>query len=123
MQRYFLENKNINGKIVKITGDDFHHITRVMRMEPGEEIIAVNEDGHAAITNISEITNDAVIGTVIEWKNEESELPIKVTIVSGLPKGDKLEYIVQKGTELGATAVYPFCCGSFSGKMGPQKGW
>ena len=108
MQRYFLENKNINGNIVKIAGDDFHHITRVMRMEPGEEIIAVNEDGHAAITRISEITNDAVIGTVIEWNNEESELPIKVAIVSGLPKGDKLEYIVQKGTELGATEFIPF---------------
>ena len=46
-----------------------------------------------------------MIATVIEWKNEESELPIKVAIVSGLPKGDKLEYIVQKGTELGATSL------------------
>ena len=108
MQRYFLDNKNIIGNTVKITGDDFHHITRVMRMEPGEEIIAVNEDGLAAITKISEFTNDAVIATIIEWKNEESELPIKVAIVSGLPKGDKLEYIVQKGTELGATEFIPF---------------
>lgn len=108
MQRYFLENKNINGNTVKITGDDFHHITRVMRMEPGEEIITVNENGLDAITEISEITNDVVIGTVIEWKNEESELPIKVAIVSGLPKGDKLEYIVQKGTELGAIEFIPF---------------
>ena len=71
---------------------------------------------------ISEITNEAVVGTVIEWKNEESELPIKVTIASGLPKGDKLEYIVQKGTELGAVRVYPFYCSSFSCKMGQQKG-
>lgn len=108
MQRYFLENKNINGNTVKITGDDFHHITRVMRMEPGEKIITVNEDGLAAITKISEFTNEVVVGTVIEWKNEESELPIKVAIVSGLPKGDKLEYIVQKGTELGATEFIPF---------------
>lgn len=108
MQRYFLENKNINGSTVKIIGDDFHHITRVMRMEPGEEIITVNEDGLAGIAKIAEITNEAVVGTVIEWKNEESELPIKVAIVSGLPKGDKLEYIVQKGTELGATEFIPF---------------
>lgn len=108
MQRYFLENKNINENIVKVTGDDFHHITRVMRMEPGEEIIIVNQDGLSAITKITEITSDAVIGTVIEWKDEENELPIKVAIVSGLPKGDKLEYIVQKGTELGAAEFIPF---------------
>lgn len=108
MQRYFLENTNINGNTVKIIGDDFHHITRVMRMEPGEEIITVNESGLSAITKISAFTNDAVIGTVLEWKNEEKELPIKVAIASGLPKGDKLDYIVQKGTELGATEFIPF---------------
>lgn len=108
MQRYFLDNKNINENTVKITGDDFHHITRVMRMELGEEIIAVNQDGVSAIVEITEITSDAVIGTVIEWMDEEKELPTKVAIVSGLPKGDKLEYIVQKGTELGATEFIPF---------------
>ena len=53
MQRYFLENNNINENTVKITGDDFHHITRVMRMEPGEEIITVNQDGLSAITKIN----------------------------------------------------------------------
>ena len=49
MQRYFLENKQIHEKTVTILGDDFHHITRVMRMEPGEEIIVVNENGLTAI--------------------------------------------------------------------------
>ncbi|MEH6946696.1 16S rRNA (uracil(1498)-N(3))-methyltransferase [Bacillus sp. JJ634] len=108
MQRYFLENKQVNEQNIMITGDDYHHITRVMRMEPGAEIIVVNKDGQTAIAEISEITNDAVVGAVIEWKNEEKELPIHVTIASGLPKGDKLDYIVQKGTELGALEFIPF---------------
>lgn len=92
-------------------------------MEPGEQIITVKGNGMTAVTEISEITNDAVIGTIIEWKNEEKELPVRVTIASGLPKGDKLEYIVQKGTELGAVEFIPFILCSFGGKMGPQKGW
>ena len=121
VQRYFLENKNISGKTVTITGDDFHHITRVMRMEPGAEIMTVNEDGLAAITKISEITSDTVIGTVIEWKNEEKELPINVAIASGLPKGDKLEFIVQKGTELGANQFIPFIAARSVVKWDPQK--
>lgn len=121
MQRYFLENKNISGKTVTITGDDFHHITRVMRMEPGAEIMTVNEDGLAAITKISEITSDTVIGTVIEWKNEEKELPINVAIASGLPKGDKLEFIVQKGTELGANQFIPFIAARSVVKWDPKK--
>lgn len=108
MQRYFINNQNVNEQIVRIIGDDFHHITRVMRMNIGDKIIVVNENGETAVTKISEITNDSVIGIVVEWKNEDKELPITVTIASGLPKGDKLEWIVQKGTELGATEFIPF---------------
>ncbi|MDP1420791.1 16S rRNA (uracil(1498)-N(3))-methyltransferase [Peribacillus simplex] len=108
MQRYFLNEVDINGNTVTISGDDFHHIARVMRMGPGERIITVKGNGMTAIAEISEITDDAVIGTVTEWKNEEKELPVRVVIASGLPKGDKLEYIVQKGTELGAVEFIPF---------------
>ena len=46
-----------------------------------------------------------VIADVIQWKEEIVELPINVTIASGLPKGDKLEWIIQKGTELGAARL------------------
>lgn len=108
VQRYFLNDGDIKENTVTISGDDFHHIARVMRMAPGERIITVKGNGMAAVTEISELTDDAVIGTVIEWKNEEKELPVRVVIASGLPKGDKLEYIVQKGTELGAAEFIPF---------------
>ncbi|WP_110926917.1 16S rRNA (uracil(1498)-N(3))-methyltransferase [Bacillus massiliglaciei] len=108
MQRYFLKNDQFNGGTVSITGDDFHHIARVMRMEPGETIITVDENGRAAVTSIEEITNERIIGTVIEWKDERNELPLSIAIASGLPKGDKLDYIVQKGTEMGASGFIPF---------------
>lgn len=77
-------------------------------MEPGDRMICVKNNGQAALCEITEIANDAVMGTVIEWKNDDKELPVKVTIVSGLPKGDKYEYIIQKGTELGAYEFIPF---------------
>ncbi|MFD0048290.1 16S rRNA (uracil(1498)-N(3))-methyltransferase [Actinomycetes bacterium NPDC127524] len=108
MQRYFLRKCDVEGNTVTISGDDFHHITRVMRMEAGSKIIAVTEDGQAGVCEITNISSDSVIGNVIEWKHEEKELPVSVTIASGLPKGDKLEYIVQKGTELGAAEFIPF---------------
>ena len=108
MQRYFLNETNFKDDGVTITGNDFHHIARVMRMEIGEQILAVKQGSKTAVVKIEEITNDAVIGSIIEWKNEEKELPVKVTIASGLPKGDKLEWIVQKGTELGSAEFIPF---------------
>lgn len=108
MQRYFLQEDNFQENLITISGEDFHHITRVMRMEPGDRMICVKKNGQAALCIITEIANDTVLGTVIEWKNEDNELPVKVTIASGLPKGDKLEYIIQKGTELGASEFIPF---------------
>ncbi|WP_141431478.1 16S rRNA (uracil(1498)-N(3))-methyltransferase [Bacillus sp. 03113] len=105
MQRYFA---NQDHNRFHIEGDDFHHIVRVMRMNMGEQIICVNKDQQAAICTIEEITDEQVAAKVVQWIEEASELPIHVTIVSGLPKGDKLEWIIQKGTELGAKLFIPF---------------
>ncbi|RFU65761.1 16S rRNA (uracil(1498)-N(3))-methyltransferase [Peribacillus glennii] len=108
MQRYFLQENDVQENSIRITGEDYHHITRVMRMEPGDKLICVKKNGQAALCEITEIVNETVVGTVIEWMNDNNELPVRVAIASGLPKGDKLEYIVQKGTELGAHEFIPF---------------
>lgn len=108
VQRYFVSDENLSGNTITIKGDDVHHISKVMRMTPGATILCVSESGKTAVTKIQEITNETVSGTVIEWIDEKKELPLKVAIASGLPKGDKLEYIVQKGTELGAHEFIPF---------------
>ena len=108
MQRYFVPMNQLKEDVVTIIGNDCHHIAKVLRMTPKEEIICVFPNGQAALVEIENITNEQVTGSVIEWLNEEKELPVSVTIASGLPKGDKLEYIVQKGTELGAYSFIPF---------------
>jgi 16S rRNA (uracil1498-N3)-methyltransferase len=77
-------------------------------MQLGDPIICVNKQGQAAVCEIAEITDEYVAADVVEWKDEMSELPIHVTIASGLPKGDKLEWVIQKGTELGAFEFIPF---------------
>ncbi|MFJ7974998.1 16S rRNA (uracil(1498)-N(3))-methyltransferase [Peribacillus sp. JNUCC 23] len=108
MQRYFLELDAFVDEKIQITGADFHHITRVMRMGTTDQLIAVKPDGQAALAEIADVTSEAIQATVIEWLKEDKELPIKLAIASGLPKGDKLEVIVQKGTEMGAHEFIPF---------------
>ena len=108
VQRYFVPMESFTESSVTITGDDFHHIVRVMRMEAGDTVIVVQPGGKAAVAEIKTITDDAVLADVVEWTKEEKELPVRLSIASGLPKGDKLEYIVQKGTELGAFSFFPF---------------
>lgn len=107
MQRYFVEEKYVNDASIRIVGDDVHHIARVMRMSAGDHIYCC-VNGKTAMCTIDEITSEFVDSTIVEWVEASSELPVFVTIASGLPKGDKLELIFQKGTELGAAAFLPF---------------
>ncbi|WP_201713544.1 16S rRNA (uracil(1498)-N(3))-methyltransferase [Rossellomorea arthrocnemi] len=108
MQRYFINDLYRENDPILITGDDYHHIVRVMRMKEQDEVFAVFKDQASAITRIETISSDAVELSIVQWETSTKELPIKVTIASGLPKGDKLELIFQKGTELGATQFIPF---------------
>lgn len=107
MQRYFVDGQAGKDHFI-ISGDDYHHIVRVMRMKAGEQIICVLQDGKSAICLIAEITDENVVANVVKWEEGTSELPVHVVIASGLPKGDKLELIIQKGTELGAYEFVPF---------------
>lgn len=107
MQQYFVNYNSSDTNIFKINGNDHHHITRVMRMKEGDELICVTKDAKAFYTIITKITPDYV---EVQTKGEvqiNRELPIQITVVSGIPKGDKLELVVQKGTELGASKFIP----------------
>ncbi|MFC7748055.1 16S rRNA (uracil(1498)-N(3))-methyltransferase [Lentibacillus kimchii] len=107
MQRYFVPAENWNDNEIVITGDDAHHIIRVMRSKTGETIICSHPNGQAATSTITSITNNVVHAVVKEWLEGSAESPVEVTIAQGLPKNDKMETVLQKGTELGAASFIP----------------
>ncbi|RHW41010.1 16S rRNA (uracil(1498)-N(3))-methyltransferase [Neobacillus notoginsengisoli] len=119
MQRYFVDKQEQSQFILE--NDDRHHIVKVMRMNPGDEIICVNPDGRSAICKIAEITDEAVVADIVKWNDETVELPVRVTIACGLPKGDKLEWIIQKGTEMGAYSFIPFAAKRSVVKLDEKK--
>lgn len=102
MQRYFLEEAYEVKETYSISGENYHHMVRVMRMEPGQQVFLAFSNRLAIIAEITEIKDSWVLLKEISKEQKEKELPINVTIASGYPKGDKLEWIVQKGTELGS---------------------
>ncbi|MEI3606857.1 16S rRNA (uracil(1498)-N(3))-methyltransferase [Pseudogracilibacillus sp. SE30717A] len=106
MQRYFVPENNWKENSIKIKDEDAHHIARVMRCNPGDKIVCVHPDGQVAKCQIHTIEKNEVNVQIIEWLDENTELPVHVTIVQGLPKGNKLEFILQKGTELGAAEFW-----------------
>lgn len=107
MQRYFVEEKYVNETSIRIVGDDVHHIARVMRMSAGDRIYCC-VNGKTAVCSIDEITSEFINTAIVEWVEVSSELPVYVTIASGLPKGDKLELIFQKELSLGQPHFYHF---------------
>lgn len=108
MQRYFVANEQMSDHLVTIIKDDAAHITKVMRMQPGDSIVCINQEQRAVLCELESVTMNDVTARIKEELQTNTELPISVTIAQGLPKGDKLDFIVQKGTELGAVGFLPF---------------
>ena len=87
---------------VVITGDDYNHIRNVLRMRPGEEF-SVRCQGvpKEYRCGIVEFTDDEVICEIRFVKEDDTELPVKVTVYQALPKADKMELIIQNVIEEG----------------------
>lgn len=107
MQRYFTNELIAENNTLTVLGEDAHHMIQVMRMIPGDEVYVV-VDAVTYTMTIVEGSSKSVLLQVKDKQDQTNEMPVKVSIVCGLPKGDKLELITQKATELGMHTLYPF---------------
>ncbi len=108
MYHFFVEPSQISDRSVIITGDDVNHIRNVIRLKPGDEIsISNGVDGRDYRCGIEEITDTEVVCTLRFIKEDGVELPSRVYLFQGLPKGDKMEFIIQKMVELGVYEIIP----------------
>ena len=105
MRRLFL--KGLLAQVVTLTGDDAHHLLYAMRAKAGDEVVLVDDAGQVARMELTGFTADTVTMRLIERLAADTESPLSLVLAQCLPKGDKLEFIVQKAVELGAVAVQP----------------
>ncbi len=108
MYHFFTDKNNIGEQFVIIEGSDFNHIKNVLRLREGEEISVGNgEDENDYRCLIEKFEEDRVICKIIFVKKANVELPSKVYLYQCLPKGDKMEFIIQKCVELGVSEIIP----------------
>ena len=107
MQRIFLDRSQISGSTAVITGQDAYHIRNVLRMKPGEQFLVSCQDSWEYTCRITGITPDQVTAEIVDASKPGKELPSRITLFQCLPKGDKMETVIQKAVELGAYAVVP----------------
>ena len=105
---FYIKKSQINDNVAFIDGADFHHIKDVLRVKTGENVNICDEDGNKYKAQLIEYKDkEAWFSLFIDYAQEEVESKVDITLFQGLPKQDKMEYIIQKGTELGVSEIVP----------------
>ena len=109
MYRFFVNSEQLKEATVVLTGDDYNHIRNVLRMKNGEEVLLCDGGDKEYLCSITgyDIDEERVLLQVTDVFGNARELPTKITLFQGYPKGDKMETIIQKAVELGVYDVVP----------------
>jgi len=109
MDRFFVDSNNINldQKECLIQGDDVKHISKVLRCSVGEKLEICDKNNNEYICEITDITKKEVFLNIIESVDIKRESDIKIKLYQGLPKGQKMDLILQKLTEVGVSEIIP----------------
>ena len=108
MPRFFIDDNQINGSSVTLTGDNAAHIGYSLRMRIGEKITVCTPDAIAHLCEITSISADTVEAKILSSEASGSEPPYFARLFMALPKGDKMEYVIQKSVECGVSQIIPF---------------
>lgn len=110
MHRFFVTPEEFRQDQIIITGPDVKHISRVLRLDRGDLVEVLDGLGLAARVRIEQVGKESITCLKEEEYTPPGEPPLKVTLLQGLPKGEKMELIIQKATELGVNAIIPVSC-------------
>ena len=107
MHRFFVEPSQIGEKEIVITGPDVNHIRNVLRMRAGEELLAADGQGSEYRCILRELQDSEIRAEICRKLSGSAELPSRITLFQGLPKSDKMDFIIQKCVELGVFRIVP----------------
>lgn len=105
MHHFFIEPSQIQDGVICVEGADINHIKNVLRMKPGGQ--AMFGDGTGVQYLCALESTEPVRFRILDFFKEGRELPSRICLFQGIPKGDKMDLVIQKATELGASDIYP----------------
>ena len=124
MYNFFVDKSARTGDRFRIDGKDHNHICNVLRMQVGDTFL-VSCDGTGNLCRLARIRDDAVEAEIVEEDYRNTELPVRFYLFQGLPKGDKLDSIIQKAVECGVGEITPFesahCIARIKPEAEPKK--
>lgn len=125
MYQFFVDDAQIGKEFITIIGSDVNHIKNVLRMKPGEKIRVSNQKGQDYFCSIIELGNDFVQADILDSEAANTELSSKIYLFQALPKGDRMETVIQKAVELGVHEIIPvamkYCVVKLDAKKAENK--
>ena len=107
MTTFYIESQQIDKETIHLMGDDVNHIKNVLRYQVGDEVFVCDERQERYACKIMEFEKDAIVLHIETVISESTETRIEIDLYQGFPKSDKLEWVIQKGTEIGIKKFIP----------------
>jgi 16S rRNA (uracil1498-N3)-methyltransferase len=121
MARFFLPTRQIRDRRATITGSELNHLRRVLRLRPQDRVVVFDDAGCEHEGIIRSLSEDGGEIEIIRSYQVNNESPLKTTLALGLTKGEKMDWVVEKATELGVHTVLPFFSSYTIPKLNERK--
>lgn len=125
MHRFFVEQQHIEEEEgvlwAVLDGDDAHHIHRVLRLRTGQAVEIADGAGNDYLGTLDEVSADRVRVRLGPARPSRGEPNVRITLFQGLPKADKMDWVVQKAAEVGTSVVVPVTMDRSVTALSPSK--
>ncbi len=106
-RRFYAPPEQVEGAAVNLSGEESHHLSRVLRLKPGDTVFVFDGRGVERECTIAEIKSNSARLRIIRVLEDEVESPARLTLAQAVARGEKFDLIVQKATELGVSRIVP----------------
>ncbi len=119
--RFLVERKNLRFPLARLEGEEHHHLSKVLRAKPGRQVWLVDEIGSSYEAEIIEVRESETLLRILAQVPPE-ETPVRLVLGQALLKSKKMDWVVQKATELGVDAIIPLATSRAIVKAGGGEG-
>lgn len=121
LTRSFVSRPLAIGATLALPEDAAAHLVRVLRLQPGDACVLFNGDGHDHDARIVSVGKREVLVDIVASRRIDNESPLAITLVQGIARGEKMDWILQKATELGVTRILPVTSERSEVKLDAQR--
>jgi 16S rRNA (uracil1498-N3)-methyltransferase len=119
--QFYVPPENVSDGFLTLTGEEARHAVKVLRHKKGDRILASDGRGWSFEAEVVSVSPAQLQARIIKTETGKNESNVKVSLAVGLTKGEKLDWLVEKATEIGISAVYPFFARFSEVKWGKEQ--